>query len=252
MIYVNENTLPEAYHRVMDAIAWHGHVSYNSDWLCNFIDSPFVMRVNEPLREPMISKCLYGTPYDLERYRLEMLDGILDFEVDSGKWAYTYHKRIVDQIPYVVQELKRNPASRRAVISVWNPSIDKDISDPPCLQHIQYFIRNGALHCHVMFRSNDIVKGLFMNAFALIMLQKRIADELGMAVGTYTHAANNGHVYQRDWPLLESFEHRYNDPVTRESLTYCYHGEWDEYMDEARPKIFEEVERLKSQILRKS
>lgn len=150
--------------------------------------------IDHPLQEPMISKLFIGGPKELEQYRQEMLYGILDFEVAKGKWKYTYHDRMVNysidnqvdapevisfnQIDFVINELKRNPSSRRAVILIRDVSEDAFSEDPACLQHIQYFIRDNKLHCKVLFRSNDACKASFMNAFALIQLQKLIADKL--------------------------------------------------------------------------
>ena len=101
------------------------------------------MVVTEPLAEPLISKLFIGGPRELEQYRQEMLDGILDFEVERGNWAYTYHQRMEKQFPFIVSELQRNPSSRRAVIVVRDWEVDAESDDPACLQHIQYFIRDN-------------------------------------------------------------------------------------------------------------
>ena len=206
------------------------------------LECSMTMIILEPLTEPMISKCFIGGYRELEQYRQEILDGILDFEVEKGKWAYTYHKRMEEQIPFIIEELKRNPYSRRAVIDIRDWKTDSESTDPACLQHIQYLVRDGKLHCKVLFRSNDACKATFMNAFALIMLQKRIADELGYEVGTYTHRANSFHCYEKDYPLLKSYVER----IEKGGVTYDYAGEWDELMEEAKPEIAEMVEELKT------
>ncbi|MDR2590217.1 MAG: thymidylate synthase, partial [Oscillospiraceae bacterium] len=176
-----------------------------------------------------------------EQYRQEILDGILDFEVEKGKWDYTYHQRMEKQIPWVINELKRSEESRRAVVLI-RTEHDMNTDAPACLQHIQYFIRGGKLHCKVLFRSNDSTKATFMNAFGLILLQKRIADELKMPVGTYTHRANSFHVYERDYEMFDGYIKRIK---AGGELTYDYIGEWDEMMDDAKPEIAKMVEELK-------
>ena len=201
------------------------------------------MMVENPLKEPMISRLMIGGPRELEQYRQEILDGILDFEVDKGNWAYTYHQRIEKQIPFVLDELKRNPYSRRPVIVVRDWEVDSKSTDPACLQHIQYLVRDNKLHCKLMFRSNDACKATFMNAFALIMLQKRIADELGYEVGTYTHRANSFHCYAQDYKLLDGYVERY---LGGEDTTYFYEDEWSELMAEEHSSIEEMVKELKS------
>ena len=193
----------------------------------------------------MISRAFIGGPKELEQYRQEMLDGILDFEVAKGNWAYTYHQRMEKQLPFIIRELKRNPDSRRAVIDVRDWLTDSESADPACLQHIQYFIRENKLHCKVLFRSNDACKAAFMNMFALIMLQKRVADELGVETGTYTHRANSYHVYARDYAVLEEYVRRIQ---SGNPMTYSYDGEWQELMELSKPEIARAVEKLKGGI----
>ena len=200
------------------------------------------MIVEEPLTEPMISKCFIGGVKELQQYVMEMVDGILDFEVEKGKWAYTYHDRFVNydginQIDFVINELKRNPSSRRAAIMVRHKD-DIGSSDPACLQHISYFIRKGKLECNVTFRSNDAVKATFMNAFALIMLQKKIADELGIPVGRYSHRANSFHCYRKDYDLLEGYIKRIQKQDIVD-VSYNYEGDWKELMEEYIPAILQ-------------
>jgi thymidylate synthase len=111
------------------------------------------------------------------------------------------------------------------------------------LQHLHYLIRDGALHCKVLFRSNDATKAAFMNAFALIMLQSRIAGAIGVPVGSYTHRANSFHVYERDYAMFDGYVQRIK---AGGELAYCYAGDWDELMEEAKPAIAKMVEELKN------
>ena len=236
-------TLPKAYHSALVALYVHGEHVPCLDYNTTQKELTMTICVENPLQEPMISRLFIGGFHELEQYRQEILDGILDFEIERGNWAYTYHQRMAEQIPFVVEDLRRNAFSRRAVIDVRDWRKDSQSEDPACLQHIQYFIRDNKLHCKVLFRSNDACKATFMNAFALIMLQKKIADELGIEVGTYTHRANSFHCYEKDFPLLEGYVKRI---VDGEDLTYNYVGEWDELMEDAKAEIAEKVERLKN------
>ena len=115
-------------------------------------------------------------------------------------------------------------------------------NDPACWQHAQYFIRDNALHCKILFRSNDACKATYMNAFALIMLQKRIADTLGVKMGTYTHRANSFHCYERDFNMLDGYVKRIKNG---EDITFDFEDDWDELMEEERPSISEMVEKLR-------
>ena len=244
--YVTGLTLPIAYHKALNALRKFGEIGDCPDWNCQQRELSMTMIVNHPLEEPMISRCFIGGVRELEQYRMEMLDGILDFEVQKGKWSYTYHQRMGSQVQFVIDELRRNPSSRRAVMSIRTPD-DIGSDDPACLQHLQYFIRKGKLDCIVLFRSNDACKATFMNAFALILLQKRIADELGVPVGSYTHRANSFHCYEKDFNLLDSYVHRIkNNAVSM--VTYNYVGDWDELMADEREDILTMVEELKSHV----
>ena len=242
---VRGKSLPETYHQALQCLYENGDLVDCPDYNTTQKEVSMTMVVEEPLAEPMISKMIPCGTRELEQYRLEMLDGILDFEVEKGNWVYTYHQRMADQFDFIVKELKRNPDSRRAVILVRDKELDMPSSDPACLQHIQYFIRNGALHCKLLFRSNDAVKASYMNAFALIMLQKRFADELGLPMGTYTHRANSYHVYERDFDMLENYVNRMKG-ADIDDLTFDYEDNWKDIMEDDRVKIMADVEILKN------
>jgi len=241
---VKGKSLPEAYHKALMALKEQGQLCDCADWKTTQKELSMTMCVEEPLAEPRISKLFIGGPEELEQYRQEMLYGILDFEVEKGNWAYTYHQRYANQIPFVIEDLKRNPSSRRAVMLVRDNSVDLGSEDPACLQHIQYFVRNGKLDCEILFRSNDACKATFMNAFALICLQEMIAKELGIEVGTYTHRANSFHCYEKDFALLDGYCKRLKDNDT-DDVTYDYEDGWKDLMEAAQSDIEKRVEELK-------
>lgn len=243
-LFVTGNTLPEAYHAALLALHKENSIAPCTDYDTTQKEASMTFTVSSPLAEPMISRLFIGDPRSLEQYRQEMLDGILDFEVERGNWHYTYHQRMAKQLPWIVSELRRNPDSRRAIISIRDES-DMETGSPACLQSIQYLLRDEKLHCKVLFRSNDATKASFMNAFALIMLQKRMADELGVQVGTYTHRANSYHVYERDFPMFDGYVKRLKNG---DDVCFDYVGEWDELMEDAKPEIAEMVRRQREKL----
>lgn len=263
-------TLPQAYHYALWDLYEFGEISdcETQTKTTTQKELGMTMVVRNPLKEPMISKMFIGGPYDMERYRQEMLYGILDFCIGNG-WEYTYHNRMVqfpnyefdnfygdvyykaiNQKEFVIEELKRCPYSRKATIIFRAPSdMSTSCSDPACLQHIQYFIRKGKLDCDVLFRSNDACKATFMNAFALILLQKEIADELGVKVGSYTHRANSFHCYEADFGLLDSYFHRIvSNLCSPEELTYHYEGYFKQLMEDEQDRVKELVESMKCKV----
>ena len=241
-------SLAQAYHDALVKLQKYGEETPCGDYNTTQKELSMTMVVEKPLSEPMISKLFIGGYRELEQYRQEMLDGILDFEIERGNWEYTYHSRMAEQIPFVIRDLKRNPSSRRAVIDIrdWRHDTREGNENPACLQHIQYFIRDDKLHCKVLFRSNDACKATFMNAFALIMLQKRIAEELGVEMGTYVHRANSFHCYASDFGMLDGYVGRIENAEDIEDITYEYSGDWDELMESCRPEIEKTVEELKN------
>jgi len=242
--FVRGRTLPEAYHAALCELYHNGELSPCPDYNTSQKELSMTFTIDEPVSEPLISRLFIGGPRELEQYRQEMLDGILDFEVEKGNWEYTYHSRMAEQFDFICTELKRNPDSRRAVIDIRDWRTDSKKDSPACLQHIQYFIREGALHCKVLFRSNDAPEAAYMNAFALIMLQKRFADELSVKTGSYTHRANSFHVYEKDFALLEGYVTRIE---SGEDCTFDYDGDWEEMMEEFKPEIAQAVKKLKGE-----
>jgi thymidylate synthase len=244
-LHVKAKSLPEAYHAALVALHENNEELSCLDYNTRQKEAAVTFTAEEPMTEPMISKLFIGDPRSLEQYRQEMLDGILDFEVERGNWDYTYHQRMEKQIPWVIEELRRAPDTRRAVMSI-RAEQDLDSQSPACMQTIQYLIRGGALHCKVLFRSNDATKASFMNAFALVMLQKRIADAVGVPVGSYTHRANSYHVYERDYDMFDGYVRRIK---AGGELAYFYEGGWDELMEDEKPSIAKQVEELRAKIL---
>lgn len=264
--WVEGMTLPEAYHMSLIALKERGEIVNCPDYNTTQKELSMTIVVNRPLMEPRISALFMGDAEALEQYVQEMLDGILDFEVDNNKWKYTYHQRmtsfpvidkegkvtVADQLQFVIEDLKRNPDSRRAVINIRDNSQDMYSEDPACLQHMQFFIRNGGLHLKVLFRSNDACKAAFMNAYALIQIQKKVADALNIPLGSYVHRANSYHCYEKDFGMLDGYINRIKNKHGQitdyysATNTYFYAGDWEDMMEEAKPVIAKKVEDLKN------
>lgn len=128
---------------------------------------------------------------------------------DDGKTsnsAYGYimrHKFGFDQVELVIDILKNDPNSRRAVINLNTPNANaKTTKDEICTIAIQFLVRDGELDCTVMMRSNDIWFGLPYDITFFTDLQKYIANCLHLDYGTYTHFATSLHVYDRDYDKI--------------------------------------------------
>jgi thymidylate synthase len=171
--------------------------------------------VESPESTPMVSPASRFQQRFLDAYAENLLHG------SDAKFEYDYHRRLfdwgeqiavngedvhVDQIDYIAQKIAASPNTRRAVAVTWNPVVDENLDDCPCLQLVQCLLRDGKLQMKVVFRSNDILSAAGSNMYALVRLQKAIADRLGVACGRYTHVALVPHVYyRRDLNDIEPF-----------------------------------------------
>ncbi len=246
--YARGKTLPEAYHQALTILEEQGDVLPCPDYNTTMKETGMTFFVEQAAAEPMVSRLFCGGHYELQQYKMEILDGILDFKIGEGScWEYTYHDRFARQLPFLYDELRRNPFSRRAVMNIRDFEVDSNNEHPACLQSMQFMIRDGALHMMVMMRSNDAVQAAFMNAFAFISLQCKIANDLGVAVGTYTHTAHSFHAYEKSFDLLKKYA---GDIASKsiEALTYEYEGFYRDMMEESIPKILEQVRKLKEKM----
>lgn len=121
--------------------------------------------------------------------------------------AYGYimkNKYNFDQIEKIIELLKIDPYSRRAVINL-NAANENIIEtkDEICTICLMYTIREGKLHCTNIMRSNDCRYGTLNDIAFMITLLKYIAKRLGVEPGSYTHYANSMHVYDRDYNFIK-------------------------------------------------
>jgi thymidylate synthase len=173
------------------------------------------MQVDTPLAEPRVSEYSRFQLKFVEQYAHDLLHGShASFEYDYHGRLFDWGERLVsegqpvhiDQIAYIVDKIKSSPATRRAVAITWNPVIDEKLNDCPCLQLVQCVLRKGKLDMRVIFRSNDMLTAAGANMYALVQLQKSIADQVGVPCGTYTHISLIPHIYYiRDMHDIEPF-----------------------------------------------
>ena len=249
-IFIQGNSLPECYHKALQELQYQGDLVGCPDYNQMQRECSMTVCVAEPLKEPRVSRLIIGGHYELQQYVLEILDGILDFKIGDGDcWEYTYHDRYAHQLPFILAELRRNPLTRRAIMNIRDFEVDSSNADPACMQSIQFFIRDERLHMKVLFRSNDLPEAFFFNAFALIKLQEKVAAELNLPVGTYTHRSNSMHVYEKNFKMLDGFVQSIETKPFGE-LTYPYEGFYQEMMEESIPQIMKQVQMLKDNMVK--
>lgn len=105
-----------------------------------------------------------------------------------------------NQWEYVKNCLIKDSLSRQAVIHIRDPKdyVQNPTKDMPCTLTLQFFLREGRLHLTVNMRSNDIWMGFPYDCFNFCAMLNKMAMELGVEVGTYTHIAGSLHLYKRN------------------------------------------------------
>lgn len=143
-----------------------------------------------------------------------------DFSDDGISWRAGYGKRLrgwdseptntaipteshfaIDQLAYVVDLLNRDPGTRQAVMSIWDPVIDtKPGKDIPCNDWLHFLSRHGYLDLHVALRSNDVIWGWSgINQFEWSALLEIVAGLTGMKVGSLHFSTTSFHIYDHHW-----------------------------------------------------
>ncbi|MEE9278648.1 MAG: thymidylate synthase [Myxococcota bacterium] len=103
--------------------------------------------------------------------------------------------RTVDQISAVVDEIARNPDSRRLIVSAWNVGELGSMALPPCHALFQFYVAQGRLSCQLYQRSADIFIGLPFNIVSYALLTHMIAQVSGLAPGDFVHTLGDVHLY---------------------------------------------------------
>jgi thymidylate synthase len=198
-------------------------------------DATMLITIRNPLGEPMIHKDFPGGPEDLQEYVMEVCDGIKDHLVrdrrDPGdtRWEYTYHQRLFryevpglgafDQIETLIKKLADTSYTRRAQAVTWKVWEDNDCYDP------------------------------FMNMFALVQLQRQIAQGVSeisgrnVRVGRYCHLADSYHIYGS---YFREFQGRFLGALEKRSFEQrtMRYEDVREMMEQARPAILDKASRM--------
>lgn len=122
----------------------------------------------------------------------------------------------IDQISEVIESIKKNPDSRRLLVSAWNPSVLPDTSKsfsenvangkaalPPCHAFFQFYVADGKLSCQLYQRSADIFLGVPFNIASYALLTMMVAQVCGYQAGDFIHTFGDAHIYSNHYEQLE-------------------------------------------------
>lgn len=102
----------------------------------------------------------------------------------------------VDQLQFILDEIKNNPNSRRMILSAWNPAEIKHMALPPCHTLIQFYIADGKLSLQLYQRSADIFLGVPFNIASYALLLMMVAQVTHLKPGEFVHTLGDAHIYQ--------------------------------------------------------
>ena len=101
----------------------------------------------------------------------------------------------VDQVKQVAESIRKNPDSRRHIVSAWNVGSLDQMALPPCHLLFQFYVANGELSCQMYQRSCDIFLGVPFNIASYAMLTLMMAQATGLKPGEFIHTLGDAHIY---------------------------------------------------------
>ncbi|MFN3883184.1 MAG: thymidylate synthase [Rhodocyclaceae bacterium] len=101
----------------------------------------------------------------------------------------------IDQIAQLIEGLKKNPDSRRHIVTAWNPADVDRMALPPCHALFQFYVADGKLSCQLYQRSADIFLGVPFNIASYALLTMMVAQVVGLQPGEFIHTLGDAHLY---------------------------------------------------------
>ncbi|MCV3736875.1 thymidylate synthase [Rhizobium sp. TRM96647] len=111
--------------------------------------------------------------------------------------------RHIDQIAAVVDSIRKNPHSRRHIVSAWNPALVDEMALPPCHCLFQFYVSDGRLSCQLYQRSADIFLGVPFNIASYALLTMMVAQATDLLPGDFVHTLGDAHIYSNHFEQAE-------------------------------------------------
>jgi thymidylate synthase len=117
--------------------------------------------------------------------------------VYGAQWCdwRTADGRSINQIDKVIEQIKKNPDSRRLIVSAWNVGEVEQMALPPCHTMFQFFVQDGELSCQLYQRSADLFLGVPFNVASYALLTMMVAQVCDLKPGTFVHTFGDLHLY---------------------------------------------------------
>ena len=124
----------------------------------------------------------------------------------------------IDQIGWVQDEIRRNPDSRRLMVTAWNPADVPKMALPPCHALFQFYVADGRLSCQLYQRSADVFLGVPFNIASYALLTAMMAQATGLKPGDFVHTLGDAHLYRNHIAQAELQLSRNLRPLPRLTL----------------------------------
>lgn len=230
MYTIECETTAEGHERAIELILNYGLAQQTKHGETIELPEPLTIRILHPLKELRVSTCANLSPAMMQIYATQLLNIIpktgtnKDFDYNCGNRWFDYpqiwngaiagdgDKYGFNQIQYnVIDELKKDYTSRRAIVCSINPIIDYSKTHIPCITLLQFLYRNGKLNMVVYIRSNDILSAWGSDAYALADVLDYVARKFICPIGTLEIISVSAHLYPiRDAPELLKFRKKLN------------------------------------------
>ncbi len=133
-----------------------------------------------------------GVDSPIDGYKFGDLNHVYGYQWRSWPKA---NGETIDQIKEVIETIKKNPSSRRMIVSAWNVADVGSMALPPCHTMFQFFVAEGKLSCQLYQRSGDVFLGVPFNIASYALMTMMIAKECGLQVGEFIHTLGDAHLY---------------------------------------------------------
>jgi len=234
-IIIKSQTLSEAWQMAVTEIMKNGHDREVKapEYRCWTKDAPMFIIVNKPMQEPRLHPLCPVPKENADEYMNHIIHGQPSAEAEN-QFDYTYFSRLrdypecmnradlpgrnvndeelmagkecnirrIDQVQMAIDTLKKDPTRRSIVMNTWIVGRDsmkfgkREKTSSPCLATMHPQIVDGKLHLFVTMKTNDLYNAWALNAYGFTGLQRYMAKELEVDVGSYTHFSVSMQVYE--------------------------------------------------------
>ncbi|WP_027108403.1 thymidylate synthase [Lacticigenium naphthae] len=154
----------------------------------------------------------------------------------------------IDQLKNVIENIKKNPHSRRHIVTAWNPEDIPHMALPPCHMMFQFYVADGKLSCQLYQRSADVFLGVPFNIASYALLTHLIAHEVGLEVGEFVHTLGDAHIYSNHFEAIQTQLEREPKPLPNLKLNTEKKSIFDFEMEDIEVVDYNHHPRIKAPI----